>query len=257
MMPRLCLTLFAFSTIMMGSDVASSHDIWITTIGTAAARRAAVNYGHPYDRPPTVADKIVDFLAITPESKTSLLDGISATQAGGASVIVSRPFADDGHTLLAVRYDNGYWVKIADKLFRNASKRFVPDAVDSLWSAKFAKAMTGEGAPWNTVLGHELEIIPLDDPAALRPGKSLRLRLLFRGSPLASAEIERGDGLTAMKEEDIPRFTTDRDGIAVIPIEKPGPVLLAVDHRVVPSATPEIAAADLFNATLWFVVAGT
>jgi hypothetical protein len=129
--------------------------------------------------------------------------------------------------------------------------------VDSLWSAKFAKALTGEGAAWSTVLGHELELIPLDDPSAIKPGKSLRLRLLFHGSPLAGAQFERADGLTAIKEEDIPRFTTDRHGIAVIPIEKSGPILLVVDHRVVPSATPEIAAADLFNATLWFVVAGT
>jgi len=101
-----------------------------------------------------------------------------------------------------------------------------------------------------------LELIPLDDPSAIRPGKSLRLRLLFHGSPLAGTQVERGHGVTAIKEEDIPRFTTDRDAIAVIPIEKSGPILLVADHRVVPSATPEIAAADVFNATLWFV-AGT
>jgi hypothetical protein len=49
--------------------------------------------------------------------------------------------------------------------------------------------------------------------------------------------------------------TSVTDLTVVIPIEKPGPILLAVDHRVIPSATPEIAAADLFNATR-FVVAG-
>jgi len=53
------------------------------------------------------------------------------------------------------------------------------------WSAKFAKALIGVGAPWSTVLGHELELIPLDDPSALRPGKILQIRLLFRGSPRA------------------------------------------------------------------------
>ena len=152
-------------------------------------------------------------------------------------------------------YDNGYWVKITDKLLRNASRRLVPDAMDSLWSAKFAKALT-EGAPWSTVVGHELELVPLEDPSVIKPGNSLRLRLPFRGSPLAGAQVERGDGVTAIKEAEIPRFSTDRDGIAVIPIEKPGPNLLAVDHRVVPSGTPGIAAADLFNATLWFLVAG-
>ena len=53
---------------------------------------------------------------------------------------------------------------------------------------------------------------------------------------------------------DIPRFKTDADGVATIPVAKAGPILLAVDHRVSPSETPEIAMADLFNATLWFAV---
>jgi uncharacterized GH25 family protein len=110
--------------------------------------------------------------------------------------------------------------------------------------------------PFGNEAGRASELVPLDDPAAIRPGKSLHVRLLFHGNPLADALVERGDGITKIKEEDIPRFRTDRDGIAEIPVVKPGPVLLAVDHRVVPSATPDIAAADLFNATLWLVVAG-
>jgi nickel transport protein len=255
-MSGFCQTPFALFAIAIGFDVASAHDLWITTADTAAARRAVVNYGHPSDRPPPAADKVVDLVAITSDGKVALVDGLASGQAQGAPVILSRAFADRGRTLIAARYDNGYWVKVTDKLYRNANKRFVPDATDSLWSAKFAKALTGPGAPWSTVLGHELELVPLDDPAAVKPGMSLSVRLLFRGNPLVDAQVERGDGITAMKEEDIPRFRTGADGTAVIPVVKPGPVLLAVDHRVAPSATPDIAAADLFNATLWFVVTG-
>ena len=39
-------------------------------------------------------------------------------------VAQSRPFGDDGHTLLAARYDNGFWIKTADGLYRNATRRF-------------------------------------------------------------------------------------------------------------------------------------
>lgn len=56
-----------------------------------------------------------------------------------------------------------------------------------------------------------------------------------------------------MKEEDIPQFKSDGDGVAAIPIVKAGPVVLAVDYRVTPSGTPEIAEADLFNCTFAFV----
>ena len=39
-----------------------------------------------------------------------------------------------------------------------------------------------------------------------------------------------------------------------ISLPKAGPVLLAIDHRVAPSETPDLAAADLYNATLWFAL---
>jgi uncharacterized GH25 family protein len=231
---------------------ASAHDVWLTTTGPAAMRRVVVNYGHPGDRPPPAADKVLDLVAITGEGRVSLLAGLAPGRINGVAIVQSRPIVDGGHTLLAARYDNGYWVKIADNLYRNASRRMAPDAVDSMWSAKFAKAVTGAGAPWQTVLGHELEIVPLADPAAVRVGQSLPVRVLFRGRPLAGVDIERGDGVTPMKEEAIPRFKTDGDGTATIPIVKAGAVLLAIDHRVSPSGTPEIAAADLFNCTFAF-----
>jgi uncharacterized GH25 family protein len=249
----LARVVFAMSAITVAGSV-HAHDLWLTAEGGATARRVVVNYGHPRDRPPTAADKILDLVAITGDQRVSLLDGLEPATVRGAPVVRSRPFADAGRTLLAAHYDNGYWVKIGDNLYRNVSKRMAPNALDSLWSAKFAKSVTGAGAPWSTVLGHELELVPLADPATARPGETLRVRVLFRGQPLAGAEVERGDGLTPMKEDELPRFKTDADGVATIPLPKAGPVLLAIDHRVAPSETPDLAAADLYNATLWFAL---
>jgi nickel transport protein len=233
--------------------VASAHDIWITLAGPADARRAIVNYGHPYDRPPTVADKIIDIFAITKSGQESLIKGLTTTRDSDLFVVETKPFHDDGHTLIAVRYDNGYWIKTADG-YRNATNREIPDALEGLWSVKFGKALTGPDAPWDKVLGHELEIVPLSDPLSVKPGETLRLRVLFRGKPLSAGKIERGDGVTVVPEADIPRFTTDSDGVAEVPIVKSGPMQLVVDHEVSPSATPALAKTDMFNATLWYVV---
>jgi nickel transport protein len=128
-----------------------------------------------------------------------------------------------------------------------------PDARESLWSVKFGKDLTGSGAPWDKVLGHELEIVPLSDPLTVKPGQKLHLRVLFSGQPLAG-EIERGDGLTVVPEADIPRFTTDSDGVAEVPVVKSGPMQLVIDHSVSPSATPALAKVDMFNATLWYML---
>ncbi len=243
------------AAVFLGVSGASAHDIWITLTGPAAARRAVVNYGHPYDRPPTVADKIIDIFAISKSGQQSLIKGLTTMQDGQWFVVETQPFHDDGHTLLAVRYDNGYWIKTADG-YRNATNREVPDALDTLWSVKFGKALTGAGAPWDKVLGHDLEIVPLSDPLTVKPGQTLRVRVLFRGKPLAGGKIERGDGVIAVPESAIPRFTTDSDGVAEVPIIKAGPTQLVIDHDVSPSATPALAKTDMFNATLWYNLDG-
>jgi len=234
---------------------ASAHDVWLTLSGDAAGRRVIINYGHPDDRPPAFADKVIDIFAISSGERRSLLDGLEAATESGIPVAKTKVFADDGHTLIVARYDNGFWVKTGDGLYRNATRRLVPDAADSLWSGKFAKALTGPGAPWQQLVGHALEILPLSDPAKATPGTRLRVKVLFRGEPLAGAEVERGDGVTAVPEKDIPRFKTDAEGIASIEIVKPGQHLLVIDHKVTPSATPDQANVDLYNATLWFSAA--
>ncbi len=253
--PRLAHTLLATGLVLGSTASASAHDVWLTFSGPASARRAIVNYGHPDDRPPAFADKVVDLFMITPKGRSSLLDGLAGASDNGIQIARTKPFDDAGHTLLAARYDNGFWVKTTDGLYRNATRRLVPDAAESFWSGKFAKAITGADAPWQEVLGHELELVPLTDPVKARPGEAFKVKVLFRGRPLAGAEVERGDGKTPAAEKDIPKFKTDADGVAAVTIVKPGPHLLVIDHRAAPSVTPDQATADLYNATLWFSVA--
>jgi len=247
------LASLAFIVVALAAGPASAHDIWLTTVGHGKTVRAIINYGHPGDRPPPLADKVVDISAINAERTIDLSKGLETALVRGSYVVQSRAFSDGGHTLLATRYDNGGWVKRADGSYRNASKRLIADAAETLWSLKFAKTVTGKGAPFDRVLGHMLEIVPLSDPAGARPGETLRVRVLFKGTPLADGEVERGDGLTKMKEEEIPKFKTDKDGIASIPIVKAGAHLLAIDHKTAPT-TPD-AGSELLNATLWFAVA--
>ena len=256
MRPRsVCKPAMAIMVLLGSSLAASAHDVWLTIAGEPAARRAIVNYGHPDDRPPALADKVVDLLMVTASAQKSLREGIGSATVSGLSVAQSKPFVDDGHALLAARYDNGFWTKTSEGTYRNAARGFVSDAVDSMWSVKFAKALTGPDAPWQNALGHDLEIVPLSDPDRTKPGQTLQVKVLFRGKPLAGAEVERGDGVTAVPEKDIPRFKTDGEGVASVPIVSAGAHLLVIDHKVTPSATPDQANFDMFNATLWFSTA--
>ncbi|GHT56107.1 phosphoribosylglycinamide formyltransferase [Spirochaetia bacterium] len=43
---------------------------------------------------------------------------------------------------------------------------------------------------FSTPLGHDIEIIPLDNPADMSRGSTIRLRVLYRGNPLPNAEVK-------------------------------------------------------------------
>lgn len=79
------------------------------------------------------------------------------------------------------------------------------------------------------------------------------MKVYFEGKPLRGVSVELEDGITPMEEKNIPRFKTDEQGVAAIPLAKVGPQLLVVDH-LVPGTYPELAARDFHNATLSVVL---
>lgn len=103
-------------------------------------------------------------------------------------------------------------------------------------SAKFAKTLVevGSNGPraFDRPVGHALELIPLDDPARLRPGASVRMRLLFHGKPVPHVALRAGWGAPSAVSQDpaaLPApsnadqvVETGSDGIAVINVSEAG-----------------------------------
>jgi len=90
--------------------------------------------------------------------------------------------------------------------------------------SKFAKSLVVASAPdgaWSKVLGHEFEFIPDADPAALKPGGALPVRLLWRGQPAAGIQVESAwaaggaNGVAVVGR-------TDREGRISVPIDRAG-----------------------------------
>ena len=83
--------------LVLGSiGPSSAHDVWLTLSGPSAERRVIINYGHPDDRPPALADKVVDIIEITAGARRSLLNGLEAATENGFTVARTKPFADGG-----------------------------------------------------------------------------------------------------------------------------------------------------------------
>jgi len=119
--------------------------------------------------------------------------------------------------------------------------------------SKYAKTLITVGAPdagFSKNLGLIIEFIPAVNPATLQPGDKLPLQLLFRGKPLAGAQVEKAwvGGHSVVGR-------TDNDGRIVVPVETAGKWRI---HTVTMEPHPDRSVADWqsFWASLTFENAG-
>jgi uncharacterized GH25 family protein len=245
---RSFLLCWAASVLSLG---ASAHDLWIVATSEGPLLRAEMNFGDPGKRDPLILQRLLDLNLVTATGTVLMREGnLEPRQMGERPVLLSEPFmAPATPAVLTARYDNGYWVKTPGGM-RNTSKRLYPAATESLWSTKMAKTLLGPGA-YHIVAGHDLELMALDDPFTLKAGQPLRVSVLLHGMPLTNAEVRVEDGTTLVPDKDVVVVHAGADGIASIPIERRGTYVLAVEYRT-EGRDPELAASDLYDATLAF-----
>lgn len=91
---------------------------------------------------------------------------------------------------------------------------------------KHAKALLQVGdAPshhYATVLGYPAELVPLENPYALKRGASLRVRTLVDGKPVANQLVMYGGTGEAQAPIAAQRVRSDAEGMATIPLSAPG-----------------------------------
>lgn len=108
---------------------------------------------------------------------------------------------------------------------------------------KSAKALIQSGAggekSWDKVLGHVLEFVPMSDPADVKPGGTLKLKLLFKGKPLSNAVASAGFA-GAHKHTDeageehshADQYRTDSSGVLNVKITDTGKWYIRTTHMV-------------------------
>lgn len=78
------------------------------------------------------------------------------------------------------------------------------------------------GSGWDVVLGHAAEVVPVDDPYALRRGATLRVRALGQGRPLAGQLVLAGGRSPRGLRFPVQSVRTDADGVARVRLTQPG-----------------------------------
>ena len=72
---------------------------------------------------------------------------------------------------------------------------------------------------YDKVLGYPLELIAQADPYARSVGDELEFLLLFRGKPIEGLQLQ---AFTKEQSDEIQKIRTDKDGRAVIKLDRPG-----------------------------------
>lgn len=153
----------------------------------------------------------------------------------------------EGVTYLGFVLDNGYWTKKKDGKWENKPKTEVKDAVKGGHYIKNAIAVVSEEATVKPVEGLDLQIIPLENPLKKKAGDTLGIQVIFKGKPLANAEITK-DYVNMSHEKDA---KTDKDGKATVTIRNQGLNVISTSYSEQLEADPK-ADKNGYTTTLSF-----
>lgn len=137
------------------------------------------------------------------------------------------------------------------------NKKVVPDANHCFHFDMAAKTLVSVGEQsqgFDQNAKTALEVLPLSNPAALKTGSSLPLKVLFRKKPLPGATVKiTNDSWSNPKKPFITTGKTDGQGKIRVKVDKPGKWLIIVSHKT-PYAPQDECDENLYSSSLTFTV---
>ena len=146
--------------------------------------------------------------------------------------------------VLAVALDNGMWSQTANKKWINEGRSKVPGAIESTQTFKYSLAIYQPGAKLPKLDQMKLLILPEVDPLTVGPGKSLPVRVLLDGKPVAGVKLV-GDYRSAPNTLST---ETDAEGRAQVLVRNEGLNVIAAQVEVQLKDNPDVATRGLFSS---------
>jgi uncharacterized GH25 family protein/ketosteroid isomerase-like protein len=288
---RLCASAaLAAGVVLLGSaSWAFAHDFWlvpdafhIASGGTLTVRGQTSSH-FPESESAVAVDRVVEARVMAADGETRITD----LSRSGTSLLLRHVPRGEGQRVVAVRlapltvreasagFRRYMELEGAPELAARYEREGLLPKTDSITRryAKYAKTVVevGRGGPraFATIAGHHVEFVPLSDPAELRAGDTLAVRLLYVGQPLAGAYVRAGAAAReaagvkgketdpasagAARAEDLV-LSTDAEGVARVPVAQSGLWNVRTIHIVPADAGPG-ADWDVHWTTLVFDVA--
>ncbi|EFL50586.1 Nickel transport complex, NikM subunit, transmembrane [Solidesulfovibrio fructosivorans JJ]] len=178
---------------------------------------------------------------LTPDAKTFVFNGQATFAKPGAGLILV-------HRLPQV------W-SLTPEGMKKGTKKDLPGATKSNSYEKFAKAIVsvgGSDAGFDAVVGQKLELVPLTDPAKVKVGQDMDVKVLLDGKPTPAVVLATYDGFTKNPNSYAYYTETGDDGVAKVRITHPGLWMVRTEMKG-PSADKTIDR-EALRSTLTFCV---
>jgi nickel transport protein len=235
---RVLKAFVAAVVLFAAAQAAQAHGIWL------AERwgKIALVYGHgagddPYDPAKISAIRAFDEDGKPVEMQANALEDHALLSSEGEPAII------------LVDFDNGFYTKGSDGKWVNRPKSEVEGARKAGRYFKHTLTIRHLHGDMPSVPEQPLQILPLANPAELSAGKTVRVRVLFDGKPLAGVFLI--PDYVNMSDEKIGE--TDAAGEVDVTVRNNGLNVIAVSHGVPLEDDPDADTAEHF-ATLAFEV---
>lgn len=253
-----CLTWFVFFLVLAGDALA--HFLWLNpnTYAPAPGKGIGISFGFGHAFP--YSGEFLEREAIESVSITAPDGKRSNISLGNGHVVYQIPPlpSQTGTYMISAIKKGGYFTKTAGGV-KPVPKSQAEGAITSVFLSCSSKALLAVGTPggkgYAGTNGTDMEIVPLEDPTALKPGAYLPVRLLLRGKPLADTFVYATyDGFSPWGKIAFAYSTkTDGEGIARFRLDKRGVWLILARHKAT-CPDPALCDNEILNTTLTFEI---
>ncbi|WP_431223495.1 DUF4198 domain-containing protein [Serratia sp. L9] len=173
-------------------STSQAHSLWVNAT-SAADGQSMIELGYG-DEFPTAAVIPADRLHIFEAAQLIGKDGNLVLKAGKENYqfVTEKPLTNGSYAAIAI-YKPTYWSKNKAG-WQQQDRTAMPDALYCEQASMFGKTILNIGGAKETAVisqpqGLKLEIIPLANPATIKPGQPLPVQVLYDGKPLKNAEV--------------------------------------------------------------------
>ena len=146
----------------------------------------------------------------------------------------SASLADEGTHILCGHRKGMIWTNTT-KGWKQASKKGLSGVISIGKYEKFSKAIITNGKTddaFSKPMGHQLEIVPLEDPQNTKSGNEIRFQILYEGQPLTTEIYATYDGFSTHTNTYAYYSNSNEDGEVAVKITHPGTWMVRAQHEL-------------------------